>query len=139
MTRSASVAPGATIDLIVSADTAIPGIGTAVIYAIDANPPPAKILSISFGICEGNAMRRRLKATTLYFNKLRPREFRSACLVGRCGRSGVQPIAQDSTICSEPEYQRGLRLRICDVCRRHRVCGSSEPFSLPVIIKWHRI
>jgi hypothetical protein len=53
--RAGSVAPGATIDLIVSADTrSIDGVSLAIQYAIDTDPVPAKILSISFGTCEAD-------------------------------------------------------------------------------------
>ncbi len=57
--RAGSVAPGAAINLIVSADIKSSsgklqqdGSDLATAYAIDTNPVPAKILSISFGVCE---------------------------------------------------------------------------------------
>jgi hypothetical protein len=51
--RAGSVAPGAAIALIVSADTnSIDGINLALDYAIDHEPVPGKILSISFTSCE---------------------------------------------------------------------------------------
>jgi len=56
VTRSTSIAPGATIDLIVSAGTQTQdGIDIATQYAVDTNPVPAHILSISFGLCEALA------------------------------------------------------------------------------------
>jgi hypothetical protein len=62
--RAASVAPGATINLIVSADThSVDGVQIAMEYAIDTNPVPAKILNISFASCEadnGSAVTRSL-------------------------------------------------------------------------------
>ncbi|MGH8173870.1 MAG: protease pro-enzyme activation domain-containing protein [Rhodanobacteraceae bacterium] len=56
--RAGSVAPGATIDLIVS-ETAnsVDGVYIAMDYAIDTNPVPAKILSISFTTCEADNSR----------------------------------------------------------------------------------
>jgi subtilase family serine protease len=54
VTRSGSVAQGANLDLVVSADTATTdGIQIAVTYVVDTPPTPApKIMSISFGSCE---------------------------------------------------------------------------------------
>jgi subtilase family serine protease len=54
VTRSGSVAQGATLDLVVSADTAtVDGIQVAAAYVVDTPPTPApKIMSISFGTCE---------------------------------------------------------------------------------------
>jgi subtilase family serine protease len=55
--RAASVAPGATIDLIVSADNnaiGLNGIRVAAAYAVDTNPIPAQIMNISFGACEAD-------------------------------------------------------------------------------------
>ncbi|GAA0708845.1 hypothetical protein GCM10009105_08770 [Dokdonella soli] len=54
--RASSVAPGAAIDLIVSTTTNnMDGVFIAMDYAIDTNPVPAKILSISFASCEADA------------------------------------------------------------------------------------
>jgi pseudomonalisin len=57
VTRAGSVATGATIKLIVSADSAtVSGLDVATEFAIDTTPLPAQIMSISFGSCEqGNA------------------------------------------------------------------------------------
>jgi subtilase family serine protease len=53
ISRAASVAPGATIELIVSKDTVTSdGTDIATEYAVDTSPVPAPILSISFGSCE---------------------------------------------------------------------------------------
>jgi subtilase family serine protease len=53
VTRSTSIAPGATIDLIVSASTETQdGVQIATEYAVDTSPVPAPIMSISFGSCE---------------------------------------------------------------------------------------
>jgi len=54
--RSTSVAPGATIDLIVSlSHNGLDGIAIAAEYAVDTNPVPAHIMNISFGECEADA------------------------------------------------------------------------------------
>lgn len=55
--RAGSVAPGATLKLIASTDTGsgtsmTDGIVIGIEYAIDTNPVPAQILSISFSSCE---------------------------------------------------------------------------------------
>jgi subtilase family serine protease len=53
--RAGSVATGATLQLVVSKDTSTAdGTDIAEEYIIDTNPPPAKILSISFGSCEAD-------------------------------------------------------------------------------------
>jgi len=54
--RAGSVAPGAAVKLIISANTASSdGVQTAIEYAIDTTPVPANILSISFGGCEAES------------------------------------------------------------------------------------
>jgi subtilase family serine protease len=56
VTRTTSIAPGATIDLILSSDAGgANGLGIAAEYAVDTNPVPAQIMSISFGSCEADA------------------------------------------------------------------------------------
>jgi pseudomonalisin len=56
VTRSGSVAQGATLDLVVSGATATQdGIQIAATYVVDTNPIPAHIMSISFGGCEQQA------------------------------------------------------------------------------------
>jgi pseudomonalisin len=74
--RAGSIATGATIDLIVSADINSPsgnlladGSDIATIYAIDTNPVPAKILSISFGVCESETGRTDTQAQNQMFQQ----------------------------------------------------------------------
>jgi subtilase family serine protease len=56
VTRSGSIAQGAHIDLVISADTqTVDGILTSASYAVDTNPVPAHVMSISFGLCEAAA------------------------------------------------------------------------------------
>jgi pseudomonalisin len=51
--RAGSVAPGATIDLIASANTSsVDGLQVALAYAIDHDPVPARIISLSYATCE---------------------------------------------------------------------------------------
>ena len=51
--RAGSVAPAATIDLVVSADdNGVSGLRLAAQYVVDTNPVPAHIMNISFGACE---------------------------------------------------------------------------------------
>lgn len=53
--RAGSVAPGATIDLIASADTSsLDGTQVALDYAIDHDPVPAKVISLSYAACEAD-------------------------------------------------------------------------------------
>ncbi|HXM64853.1 MAG TPA: protease pro-enzyme activation domain-containing protein [Terriglobales bacterium] len=57
VTRSGSVAQGATLDLVISANTStMDGIAIAATFVVDTPPTPApKIMSISFGGCEQQA------------------------------------------------------------------------------------
>jgi subtilase family serine protease len=57
VTRSGSIAQGAALDLVISADTATQdGIDIAATFVVDTPPTPApKIMSISFGLCEQQA------------------------------------------------------------------------------------
>ncbi len=53
VSRATSVAPGAQIDLVVSADgSGQSGLRTASEYVVDSSPAIAQIMSISFGACE---------------------------------------------------------------------------------------
>jgi subtilase family serine protease len=53
--RAGSVAPAATIDLVVSADdNGVSGLRIAAQYVVDTNPVPAYIMSFSFGACEAD-------------------------------------------------------------------------------------
>jgi subtilase family serine protease len=55
VSRASSVAPGATILLVVSANSpTVDGLGLASQYIVDTSPAPAQIMSISFGDCEAN-------------------------------------------------------------------------------------
>ena len=51
VTRTTSIAPGATIDLVVSSNAG-GGISIASEYVVDTDPVPAHIMTISFGACE---------------------------------------------------------------------------------------
>lgn len=58
VTRTSSIAVGATIDLVVSADTqTASGLGIASEYVVEPTPNPifAHVMTISFGACEGAA------------------------------------------------------------------------------------
>ena len=53
--RAGSVAHGATVDLVVSADdNGVSGLRIAAAYVVDTNPVPAQIMNISFGACEAD-------------------------------------------------------------------------------------
>jgi len=53
VTRATSVAPGAQIDLVVSANgSSVNGLRVASEYVVDSNPVIAQVMSISFGACE---------------------------------------------------------------------------------------
>jgi uncharacterized protein (TIGR03437 family) len=68
--RAASVAPGATIDLIVSGNSSsYNGIYIASQYAIDTNPVPAHILNLSFGACENSGGARGVALWDVFFSQ----------------------------------------------------------------------
>ena len=55
VSRAGSIAPGATLDLVISASSfTTDGIAIAASYAVDTTPLLAHIMSLSFGDCEGN-------------------------------------------------------------------------------------
>src|SRR5208337_1650989 len=65
--RAGSVAPDATIDLVVSANSnGTSGLGIAAEYVVDTNPVPAYIMNISFGACEAD----RTQADVLFWDTL---------------------------------------------------------------------
>ena len=56
ITRASGVAPGATILLVASGgSTSYNGIYLAAQYVVDTNPVPARIMNMSFGMCENDA------------------------------------------------------------------------------------
>jgi subtilase family serine protease len=63
VTRSGSIAQGAALDLVVSADTStVNGIKIAATFVVDTPPTPApKIMNISFGVCEGQGGQSEVK------------------------------------------------------------------------------
>jgi pseudomonalisin len=65
--RATGTAPGATIDLVVSADdNGVSGLRIAAQYVVDTNPVPAQIMSISFGACEAD----RTEADVLFWDNV---------------------------------------------------------------------
>jgi pseudomonalisin len=56
VTRAAGVAPGAAIQLIVSADSNdVDGVSVGTQYVVDTSPVPAQVISLSFALCEVDA------------------------------------------------------------------------------------
>ena len=56
VTRASGVAPGATIDLVVSSNAGSGcGVCVATEYVVDANPVPARVMNLSWGACESTA------------------------------------------------------------------------------------
>ncbi len=82
--RVGSVAPGAPIDLIVSADTnSMDGVNIAIDYAVDHDPVPAKILSISFTSCEADNSRAIAESLDDFFAQAAARRHLGVRRVGR--------------------------------------------------------
>jgi hypothetical protein len=68
--RAASVAPDAPIALIVSANTSTDdGVNLSIEYAVDHEPMPAKILSISFAACEADNSRAVAESLDDFFSQ----------------------------------------------------------------------
>jgi hypothetical protein len=68
--RASSVAPDASIALIVSANTSTDdGVNLSIEYAVDHEPVPAKILSISFATCEADNNRAVAESLDDFFSE----------------------------------------------------------------------
>jgi len=68
--RAGSVAPGATIDLVVSANTnSNDGVFISMDYVVDTDPVPAKILSISYTSCEADNSRDQAESLDDFFSQ----------------------------------------------------------------------
>ncbi|HLX22453.1 MAG TPA: S53 family peptidase [Usitatibacter sp.] len=67
VTRASGVAPGATIDLVVSLDApTASGLSIASSYVVDSNPVIAQVMNVSFNLCEQSAG----QSSTLFWDNL---------------------------------------------------------------------
>ena len=132
--RSTSVAPGATIDLIVSAGTQIKdGIRIAAEYAVDTNPIPAQIMNISFGACEADAGQPGVQFWDSLFSQAAGEGISVFVASGDAGVAGCDTYFADSATKPDPQYQLHLRFELLDLRGWNGVCryGGSRPILEP--------
>jgi pseudomonalisin len=92
VTRAGSVAPGATVQLVVSANAQTSnGIAVAAEYLIDTNSPPAQIVSISFGACEANAGKAGVDFYDSLFSQAAAEGISVFVISGDSGAAGCDP------------------------------------------------
>ena len=93
--RSTSVAPGATIDLVVSKSSGgQDGIAIAAEYVVDTSPAPAHIMNISFGECEVNAGQAGVQFWDSVFSQAAAEGISVFVASGDAGAAGCDPYFQ---------------------------------------------
>jgi pseudomonalisin len=105
--RSTSVAPGATIDLIVSANTNTQsGLRIAAQYAVDTSPVPAQIMNISFGACEADRTQADVQFWDTLFSAAAAEGISVFVASGDAGAAGCDPNFQTppATQIASPNY-----------------------------------
>ncbi len=92
VSRATSVAPGATIDLVISGGTASQsGLAIASEYVVDTNPVPARIMSISFGACEADAGKSGVDLYDNLFSQAAAEGISVFVISGDAGAAGCDP------------------------------------------------
>lgn len=93
--RATSVAPGATIDLVVSANSStISGLRVAAQYVVDTTPVPAHIMNISFGACEANRTAADVQFWDSLFSQAAAAGISVYVASGDSGAAGCDPYNQ---------------------------------------------
>jgi subtilase family serine protease len=90
--RAGSIAPQATIDLVISADNdeaGINGIRVAASYVVDSNPVIARVMNVSFGACEADRNASDVQFWDTVFSQGAAEGISSVCFFRRCGRRGL--------------------------------------------------
>ena len=126
--RSGSIAPDATILLVVSA-LAGGGIDTATEYVVDTTPVPAHIMSISFIGCEANGgPGRRCLLGRLVQSRCGGRYF-DLCRLGRCRRGRMRSLLSNPSRLTSAHSKLHLLIELRHLCGRNRVrrYGQSQP------------
>ena len=88
VTRATSIAPGATIDLVVSSDS----ITTPVEYVVDTTPVPAQIMTISFSSCETQGGRSQVDFWDSLFSQAAAEGISVFVSSGDAGAAGCDPF-----------------------------------------------
>lgn len=93
--RANATAPGAPIKLVVSSQTnSVDGVDIAIDYAIDTDPVPAKILSISFLSCEADNGRSVAEGLDQYFSQAAAEGISVFVASGDAGVAGCASLDQ---------------------------------------------
>ncbi len=107
VTRATGVAPGATIDLVVSANTALHnGLAIAAQYVVDTDPVPAQIMSVSFGACEAEGGLAGVDFYDSVFSQAAAEGISVFVLSGDSGAAGCDPYlaTPPATQTASPNY-----------------------------------
>ena len=92
VTRATSVAPGATIKLVISGSSSTQnGVAIASQYVVDTNPVPAQIMSISFGKCERDAGQSGVDFYDSLFSQAAAEGISVFVISGDSGAAGCDP------------------------------------------------
>ena len=107
--RAGSIAPQATIDLVVSADdNGTSGLRIAAQYVVDTNPIPAQIMNISFGACEADRTQADVQFWDSLFSQGAAEGISTFVASGDAGAAGC-----DSYFQTPPESQVASPNYIC--------------------------
>jgi len=94
--RATGVAPGATIDLVVSKDNnGTSGLRIAAAYVVDTNPIPAQIMNISFGACEAVRTQADVQYWDTLFSQGAAEGISTFVASGDSGAAGCDPYFQN--------------------------------------------
>lgn len=105
--RAGSIAPQATIDLVVSADaTGVNGIRVAAEYVVDANPVFAQVMNVSFGACEADRTLADVQFWDGVFSQGAAEGISSFVVAGDAGAAGCDTYFQTppSSQIASPNY-----------------------------------
>ena len=120
--RAGSVAPGATIDLIVSGTAnSVDGVYISMDYAIDTDPVPAKILSISFTTCEANNSRAAAESLDDLFAQAAAEGISVFVASGDAGVAGCSSLDAPPSPNETESTNLLCSSRPRDLRRRHRI------------------
>jgi pseudomonalisin len=107
--RAGSVAPQATIDLVISADNdeaGINGIRVAASYVVDSNPVIAQVMNVSFGACEADRNASNVQFWDTVFSQGAAEGISSFVSSGDAGAAGCDTYFQTppQTQIASPNY-----------------------------------
>ena len=127
VTRSNSVAPGATIKLVISAKaTTVDGTVVAAEYVVDTNPTPAQVMSLSFGDCEQNGGAGVVSFYDNIFAQAVAEGISVLVSSGDSGAAGCDKAFEAPPASQSASINQHLLVVLRDVRRRHAVCRHGE-------------